>query len=256
MCAAIVRIGSAPSDAAWPLAASAAATGTSRASASLRCRVASAISTVDNRELPHEDRVTPWGAEERVAQRDLRRLACECQHSRQEQRRQRDEREAPDADAHRQGQTAREEGSDADQQRERDQVEQVRDALGDARSGRRRIRGPGSRSRGPRAEHDGAASGVEIVLRDSRIGDAIGPGRELWQRDAQLVRPEALADLRSGPRHSSPVEDLHAGERERDRLREAQGDDARSAGETGAAARRARHQEGMRIGTRRHDQCE
>ena len=56
----------APSDAACPLAASAAATGTSSASASLPPACRERDQHGDDREFPHEYRVTPCGAEERI----------------------------------------------------------------------------------------------------------------------------------------------------------------------------------------------
>ena len=72
------------------------------------------------------------------------------------------------------------------------------DALADARGRRRRGPCPGRWRDDAGAEGQRPARDVEIVLRDGRVGQAVGPGREPWQL-------EAKAHWRCGPRVTRTV---------------------------------------------------
>ena len=106
------------------------------------------------------------------------------------------------------------------------------------------------------AEDEGATRDVEVILRDSRPGDAVGAGSQCGQRDDELTCRTAPTHPHAGSLPAPPVEQLHMSKPGRDGLREVQADDVRGAAEARAVRRRARLEERVRLRARRKSERE
>ena len=169
----------------------------------------------DDRQFSYQHCVTPRGSGECLPQRDLRRLVCQRHDAGEQQRRQRDECEARDARAHRSGRPPARSAqmpirSESDIRSKRCATLSVTlvPAVGESEALAGGAGVPAPNTMAP-------ARRVEVVLRDCRKGDAVGPRREPRERDAKLVRGAARADSRPVtlcPRPSKSWTRVSAGE--------------------------------------------